>query len=135
MFADFFLGETYLERKKAFFCLKFSLFFLVRLIFNEKRLFFVCWPFSWWDLLIFNEKRLFLFEVDFFSWRDTRSSNGNVSPNKKHVYNTSPDVFTFCPQETGNSNFWDEEFFGMSSYMCKNCQDDIPTCLNFIIWG
>ena len=28
--------------------------------------------------------------------------------------------------KTTKSNVWDEEFFGMSSYMCKNFQDDIP---------
>ena len=39
----------------------------------------------------------------------TRSSNGKkVSLDKKHFYNTSPDVFTFCPQKTGNWNFLDE---------------------------
>ena len=59
----------------------------------------------------------------FFSWRDTRSSNGKkVSLNKKHVYNTSPDVFTFCPQKTGNWKFWDEQFFKMSLYICQNFQ-------------
>ena len=28
-------------------------------------------------------------------------------------------------------DFWDVEFFGMSSYMCKNFQDDIPNIFNF----
>ena len=74
--------------------------------------------------------RLIINEKDFFVWSwfflvrvwDTRPlSNGKkVSLNKKHVYNTSPDVFTFCPQKIGNSSFWDEEFFKMSPYICQN---------------
>ena len=33
------------------------------------------------------------------------------------------------------SIFWDEEFFGMSSYSCENFQDDIPNIFDFYNMG
>ena len=32
-------------------------------------------------------------------------------------------------KKQGKSNFWNEEFFGMSSYICKNFRDDIPNII------
>ena len=89
-------------------------FFLVRLIFNEKRLFLFV------DLFLgetyHQRKRLFCLKLIFFLVRH------KIIKLEKGKSEQETCLQHFSRYKTGNLNFWDEELFNMGPYICQNFQ-------------